>query len=108
MYSSPRDMAIFLAAHLGELSIERSLQDAMTLARRGVLAIGPSEQQALAWEITAGGGPAIVEKYGGLNNASAYIAMISTRKVGVVILGNRGNLYPSEPGRRMLLELAAP
>jgi beta-lactamase class C len=108
MFSTPRDMATLLAAHLGELPIERSLQDAMTLAQRGVLAIGPTEQQALAWETTASGGPLIVEKYGGLNNASAYTAMISSRKVGVVILGNRGNLYPSAPGRRILLELAAP
>jgi len=107
MYSSARDMAIFLAANLGELPIDRSLRDAMTLAHRSVLTIGPREQQALAWEIIAER-PVIVEKYGGLNNASTYIAMMPSRKVGVVILGNRGNLYPSEPGRRIMLEIAAP
>jgi beta-lactamase class C len=107
MYSSARDMAVFLAANLGELPIDRSLRDAMTLAHRSVLTIGPREQQALAWEIIAER-PVIVEKYGGLNNASSYIAMMPSRKVGVVILGNRGNLYPSEPGRRIMLEIAAP
>ena len=64
-------------------------------------------QQALAWEVLSGKGPAIVEKYGGLNNASAYIGMMPSRKLGIVILGNRGNQYPNEPGRRILLELAA-
>jgi hypothetical protein len=79
-------MAIFLAANLGELPIDRSLRDAMTLAHRSVLTIGPREQQALAWEIIAER-PVIVEKYGGLNNASSYIAMMPSWKVGVVIPG---------------------
>ncbi len=105
MYSSPRDMALFLAANLGELPIERSLRDAMALAHRGVLRIGPRNWQALAWETIAGDQPTIIEKYGGLNNASAYIAMMPSRKLGIVILGNRGNQYPNDAGRRILLEL---
>jgi hypothetical protein len=39
------------------------------------------------------------------NNASAYIAMPS-RKLGIVILANRGDLHPNEVGRRIMLELA--
>jgi beta-lactamase class C len=107
MYSSPRDMAVFLAANLGEWPVERSLREAMALAHHGVLRIGPHNRQALAWEMISGKGPAIVEKYGGLNNASAYIGMMPSRKLGIVILGNRGNQYPNEAGRRILLELAA-
>ncbi|MGA7485381.1 MAG: serine hydrolase [Xanthobacteraceae bacterium] len=107
MYSSARDMAIFLAANLGELPVERSLREGMALAHRGVLRIGPHNRQALAWETISGGAPTIVEKYGGLNNASAYIGMVPSRKLGIVILGNRGNQYPNEAGRRILLELAA-
>jgi beta-lactamase class C len=106
MYSSARDMAVFLAANLGELPIDRSLQDAMTLAQHGVLRIGPRNLQALAWEIVAGDEPTIVEKYGGLNNASAYIGMMPERKLGIVILTNRGNHYPNEVGRQIMLELA--
>jgi beta-lactamase class C len=108
MYSSPRDMVLFLAANLGEQPLERSLREAMALAHRGVLRIGPNNRQALAWETISGKGPAIVEKYGGLNNASAYVGMVPGRKLGIVILGNRGNQYPNEVGRRILLELAAP
>src|SRR5262245_44285781 len=108
MYSSPRDMALFLADNIGEQPLERSLREAMALAHRGVLRIGPNNRQALAWETISGKGPAIVEKYGGLNNASAYIAMVPGRRLGLVILGNRGNQYPNEVGRRILLELATP
>ena len=107
MYASARDMAAFLAASLGELPIESTLQDALNLAQRSVLRIGPRHFQALAWEIVVGEAPTIVEKYGGLNNTSAYIAMMPDRKLGVVILANRGNCYPNEAGQRILLELAA-
>jgi beta-lactamase class C len=55
----------------------------------------------------SGKGPAIVEKYGGLNNASAYIGFMPSRALGIVILGNRGNQYPNEVGRLILRELAA-
>ena len=106
MYSSPRDMMAFLAANLDELPLDQSLRDAMALAHRSVFRIGPRNSQALAWEISDRE-PTIIEKYGGLNNASAYIGMMPTRKLGIVILGNRGNQYPNEPGRRILLELAA-
>lgn len=108
MYSSARDLAVFLAANLGELPIDRSLREAIKLAHRSVFTIDRHNQQALAWEIIVGGEPTIVEKYGGLNNASAYIGMMPSRKLGIVILGNRGNQYPNEPGRAILLELAAP
>jgi beta-lactamase class C len=106
MYSSPRDMMAFLAANLDELPLDQSLHDATALAHRSVFRIGPRNSQALAWEISDRE-PTIIEKYGGLNNASAYIGMMPSRKLGIVILGNRGNQYPNEPGRRILLELAA-
>jgi beta-lactamase class C len=108
MYSSPRDMAVFLAANLGELPIDGSLWEAIKLAQQAVVTIGPRDRQALAWEVIVGSAPTIVEKYGGLDNASAYIGMMPSRRFGIVILGNRGNQYPHEVGRRILLELANP
>ena len=60
----------------------------MALAHRGVFRIGPHGQQALAWEVLSDGGPAIVEKYGGLNNASAYIGMMPGHSLGIVIRGS--------------------
>ena len=108
MYSSARDMAIFLAANLGELATEPSLRKAMASAQQGVLPIGPRNLQAMAWEVLFGAGATIIEKYGGLHNASAYIGMMPDRKIGVVILGNRGNQYPHEIGRALLRELSGP
>ena len=90
MYSSGRDMAVFLAANLGELPVERSLRAAMNLAHQDLGADAST----------------ITEKYGGLHNASAYIGMMPRRKLGIVILGNRGKQYQNEVGRRILLGLA--
>ena len=106
MYSSVRDMASFLAANLGERTVDQPLREAMALAQRGVVTMSPPNLQALAWEIVQGEGPTIVEKYGGLYNASAFIGMMPSRKLGIVILANRGNLYPAEVGRSIMLELA--
>src|ERR671925_151483 len=59
MYSSPRDMGVFLAANLGELPIERSLREAMVLAQQGIVPIGRRNEQALAWEVSFGDEPII-------------------------------------------------
>jgi CubicO group peptidase (beta-lactamase class C family) len=106
MFSSPRDMAAFLSANLGEAPQHRPLLGAMEFAQRDRFPIGPRDAQALAWEIAYEGGMRIVEKHGGLNNSSTYIGMIPSAKIGVVILGNRGNQFPGEIGRRLLLDLA--
>jgi hypothetical protein len=63
MFSSPRDMAVFLAANLGELPTPPTLHEAMALAQRSVLNISERNQQALAWEITTGSEPAIIEHH---------------------------------------------
>jgi beta-lactamase class C len=107
MFSSARDMAVFLAANLGELTDHRPLQEAMQFAQQGVFAISPRNTQALGWEINFNGDPPIVEKNGGLNNSSTYIGMIPARKLGIVILANRGNQDPAEVGRRVMWKLAS-
>jgi len=52
------------------------------------------------------GDETIVDKYGGMNNASAYIGLIPERKIGVVILGNCGSMPVAGVGRRIILALA--
>ena len=54
MYASARDMAVFLAANLGELPDHAALQPAMRLAQQGVFATGEGLDQALAWEVHKG------------------------------------------------------
>ena len=104
VYSSARDMAVFLAANLGELPDQGTLTDAMIYAQQPVFPISRDNQQALGWEINLNATP-IVEKNGGLNNSSTYIGMVPSAKVGIVILTNRGELNPAEVGRRILLQL---
>jgi beta-lactamase class C len=106
VYASARDMAQFLGASLGELPVERSIAEAMTLSQRAAFRITPRNSQGLGWEIIHEGALDIVEKNGGLDNTSTYIGMIPARKLGIVILSNRGDQYPSEVGRCIMLALA--
>lgn len=71
MFSSAHDLAILLAACLGEAPIDRQLQEALQLTQRDAFRISPQRGQAMAWEINNLGGPTIVDKPGGLDNASA-------------------------------------
>jgi beta-lactamase class C len=103
MFSSPRDLATFLAAELGELPVDPGLRDAMQMTQQPVFRLSPRNSQAMAWEVNDFGGPPIVDKPGGLDNASTYIGMVPSRKIGVVILSNRGNQYPHELAREKLL-----
>jgi beta-lactamase class C len=103
-FSSAHDMAIFLAANLGEHAASPDLAAAMDDARRPRVQISPNNQQALAWEINLNATP-IVEKNGGLNNSSTYIGMVPAAKTGIVILSNRAEVNPAEAGRRILLQL---
>jgi beta-lactamase class C len=106
IYSSARDMAVFLAANLGELPLDDPLRTALAFTHQGAFRITPRNSQALAWEIIHEGALTIVEKNGGLTNASSYVGMIPSRKLGIVILSNRGDQYPAEVGRCIMLALA--
>jgi beta-lactamase class C len=105
MYASARDMAVFLDANLGGLPDQGALQEAMRRSQQPVFPTAEGLDQALAWEVHKDE-ETIVDKYGGMNNASAYIGLIRERKVGIVILGNRGGTEVEEMGRRIMLTLA--
>jgi beta-lactamase class C len=105
MYATARDTAVFLAANLGELPDQAALQEAMRRAQQGVFQTPKGVDQALAWELRKGD-ETIVDKYGGTNNASAHIGLLPERKVGIVILGNRGgSTAMSEAGRGIMLAM---
>lgn len=107
MFSSPRDLAIFLAAELGELPLDPVLRDALQMTQQAAFQISPRVGQGMAWEVNAFGGPPIVDKPGGLDNASTYVGLVPSRKLGVAILSNRGNQYPYEIAREKLLPALA-
>jgi len=105
MYSSARDMAAFLAANLGELPDQPAIQEAMRRAQQTTFRLDKHTDQALAWEVHKGR-ETIVDKFGGLNNASAYIGLIPDKKVGIVLLSNRGDMDLARAGRRIVRVLA--
>ena len=106
MYSTATDLALFLAASMGETMGEHPLPTALThalsLTQAPAVTIGAHDAQALAWEIDDSGGPTIVDKNGGLNNSSAYMGMIPAQKLGIVVLSNRGGIDVAQAGRRTL------
>jgi beta-lactamase class C len=106
IFSSPRDMATFLTANMGELPDQRELQDAMAFAQQGVFTVNPHFTQGLAWQIVDRGDLVIVDKNGGLPNTSTYIGFAPSTKTGIVLLANRGRQKATAVGRRILHELA--
>lgn len=106
MYSSARDLMTFLTANLGELPVAPPLRQALRSARQGAFRISPHNVQALAWEINENVMPVIIEKNGGMNNASSYVGFMPDAKIAVVILTNRGDQNVAESGRRILSALA--
>jgi beta-lactamase class C len=106
IYSSSRDMATFLAANLGELDGHGPIENAMAFAQRPVFTVGPQLKIGLAWQNFSSGNLLILDKNGGLNNTSTYIGFAPQRKLGVIILVNRGKQHPTGIGRQILHALA--
>jgi len=106
MFSSARDLAIFVDACFGTGAADPQLLEALQMTQREMIRVNQELGQAMAWEIVYVDGITIVDKPGGLNNASAYIGFVPTRKVGVVLLANRSE-FPYEIARdRLLLALS--
>ena len=106
IYSSARDMAVFLAANLGALPDHRPLQEAMALAQTGMFTVNPRFTQALAWQVVHNGDITFVDKNGGLSNTATYIGMIPGKRLGIVVLSNCGGEPATRIGRQIMLALA--
>jgi len=102
MYSSARDLAAFLNANMGDGGVTPQLTQAMALARAPAVATGAHDAQALAWEIDSSAAPTVIDKNGGLTNTSAYMGMMPDRRLGIVVLSNRGGIDVAQAGRRAL------
>jgi beta-lactamase class C len=102
MYSSVRDLAVFLDANMGHGRVAPALTQAMTVAQAPAFPTGPHGAQALAWEIDDTAAPTVIDKNGGLNNTSAYMGMVPARRLGIVVLSNRGGIDVAQAGRRAL------
>ena len=102
MFSTARDLAIFMAACLdGELA-DPQLHDALRMTQREMFVVSHKFGQAMAWENIDADGVAVVDKPGGLNNATAYVGLVPARKLGVLLLANRAE-FPHEIVRYRVL-----
>jgi beta-lactamase class C len=106
IYSSARDMATFLAANMGELADHGPMENAMALTQQPVFTVNPHFKQALAWQDIMSGNLTILDKNGGLPNTSTWIGFAPQRKLGAVILVNRGKQHATVIGRQILHALA--
>ena len=106
IYSSSRDMAVFLAANIGDLAGHGPMENAMAFAQQPVFTVSPRLSLGLAWQNVSGGNLLIRDKNGGLNNTSTYIGFAPQPKLGIVILVNRGKQQPTTNGRQILHALA--
>jgi beta-lactamase class C len=103
MFSSARDLSVLLAACLDEMPVDPQLRRALLMAQREAFRVNPQYGQAMAWETDHADGITMVDKPGGLNNASAYIGLVPERKLGIALLVNRGDAYPFETARATIL-----
>jgi beta-lactamase class C len=106
MYSSAHDLARFISANMHASSLSTELAVAMRDTVVPKVMIAPHHAQALAWEVNTAVAPPIVEKNGGLNNSSTYMAFMPSLKLGIVVLSNRGDQDVAEAGRRIFRALA--
>jgi beta-lactamase class C len=102
MFTSARDLAIFLAACLDGATADAQLREALRRTQREMFHVSRQFGQAMAWENVDVNGVSVVDKPAGLNNASAYIGLVPARKIGVLLLANRGE-FPTEIARYRIL-----
>lgn len=106
MFSSARDLATFLAACIDGEAIDPQLRQALLMTQRETFRVTEKFGQAMAWENVHLNDVDVVDKPGGLDNATAYVGLVPAHQAGIVLLANRGN-FPHEIARyRVLPELA--
>jgi beta-lactamase class C len=106
LVSSGRDMGRFLAANLNEIPDHPRITKAMQYAQQPYFKASANMMQGLAWQRTMPRGELLIDKNGGLNGTSTYIGMLPGRKLGVVVLANRGKCQGTSVGRALLFALA--
>lgn len=111
MLSSARDLATFIAASVDGRALDPHLREALRMTQREAFRVDQrfgqaTFGQAMAWETVHLPGLTIVDKPGGLNNASGYIGLLPAHRIGIVLLANRGE-YPHEIARYKILPALA-
>ncbi|WP_444542177.1 serine hydrolase [Bradyrhizobium guangdongense] len=111
MFSSVRDLSTFAAACVDGRAVDPRLREALRMTQRESFRTGQkfgqaTFGQAMAWETVHLPDLTVVDKPGGLNNVSGYIGLVPSRRIGIVLLANRGD-YPHEIARYKILPALA-
>ncbi|MBW7974829.1 serine hydrolase [Bradyrhizobium sp. BR 10289] len=106
MFSSARDLSTFIAACVSGRSVDPQLREALRMTQHEVFRVDDKFGQGMAWETVHLPDVTIVDKPGGLNNASGYLGLMPARRIGIVLLANRGE-YPHEIARYKILPALA-
>jgi len=106
MFSSARDLSAFMAACVDGRSVDPHLREALRMTQHESFRVEDKFGQAMAWETVHLPGVTVVDKPGGLNNASGYIGLVPAQRIGIVLLANRGE-YPHEIARYKILPALA-
>lgn len=104
--SSGHDMGQFLVANLGERPDLPRITKAMQLAQQPQFKVSDNLTMGLGWQRVRPQGELVIDKNGGLDGTSTYIGMLPERKIGVVVMANRGKCQATGVGRRLLLAIA--
>jgi beta-lactamase class C len=104
--STGRDMGKFLAANLGEAPNHPRIVQAMQFAQKPYYEVSKKMTQGLAWQRVQQHGELVIDKNGGLDGTATYIGMMPGRKLGVVVLCNKGKSQATTIGRDLLAALA--
>ncbi|WP_314956404.1 serine hydrolase [Bradyrhizobium cosmicum] len=106
MFSSPRDLSAFVSACVDGRALDPQLREALRMTLREAFRVDEKFGQGIAWETVHLPGATIIDKPGGLNNASGYLGLVPARRIGIVLLANRGE-YPHEIARYKILPALA-
>ena len=102
MFSTARDLVTFMTACIDGKVADPQLREALLMTQAEAFHIDRTFGQAMAWEDINLGDVVIVDKPGGLDNASAYMGLVPARRIGLLLLANRGE-FSHEIGRYYIL-----
>lgn len=104
--STSHDMLQFLMANLGVKGPSHLLQ-VMQFAQKGYFRVNDTLVLGLGWQrITKNHKLQLIDKNGGVSGFSSYIGMVPGKKMGIVVMTNRGKVRVATLGRLILERLS--
>jgi beta-lactamase class C len=97
MFSTAHDLAIFMAACLDGEVADPQLHEALQMTQHEMFRISQKYGQAMAWENIDVDGVGVVDKPGGLNNASAYVGLVPARRSACCCSPTAPNFHTKSP-----------